>query len=164
MEASLGIAEKRDWLCSPLYVYLIIFHTYILEAERRIHASVNAIREVYLPWASVTDPDSKVHGVHKGPIWGRQFPGGPHVGPMNFAIWGPILPKSIVCINKSSKPHIWLFFHGQISTVVYFATEARHMWMIACKRNVWMLLFPSSNRRYIEGIILSMGSANERPR
>ena len=23
-----------------------------------------------------------------GPIWGRRDPGGPHVGPMNFAIWG----------------------------------------------------------------------------
>ena len=23
------------------------------------------------------------------PIWGRQGPGGPHVGPMNFAIWDP---------------------------------------------------------------------------
>ena len=32
-------------------------------------------------------PDSKVHGVNMGPIWGRQDPGGPHVGPMNFAIW-----------------------------------------------------------------------------
>ena len=21
------------------------------------------------------------------PIWGRQDPGGPHIGPMNFAIW-----------------------------------------------------------------------------
>ena len=26
-------------------------------------------------------PDSKVHGANMGPIWG------PHVGPMNFAIW-----------------------------------------------------------------------------
>ena len=26
-------------------------------------------------------------GPFKGPIWGRQAPGGPHVGPMNFAIW-----------------------------------------------------------------------------
>ena len=25
-----------------------------------------------------------------GPIWGRQNPGGPHVGPMNFAIWDGI--------------------------------------------------------------------------
>ena len=34
-----------------------------------------------------TIPDSKVHGANMGPIWGRQDPGGPHVGPMNFAIW-----------------------------------------------------------------------------
>ena len=32
-------------------------------------------------------PHSKVHGANMGPIWGRQDPGGPHVGPMNFAIW-----------------------------------------------------------------------------
>ena len=32
-------------------------------------------------------PDSKVHGANMGPIWGRQGPGGPHVGHMNFAIW-----------------------------------------------------------------------------
>ena len=31
-------------------------------------------------------PDSTVHGANMGPIWGRQDPGGPHVGPMNFAI------------------------------------------------------------------------------
>ena len=32
-------------------------------------------------------PDSKVLGANMGPIWGRQDPGGPHIGPMNFAIW-----------------------------------------------------------------------------
>ena len=32
-------------------------------------------------------PDSKVHVANMGPIWGPQDPGGPHVGPMNFAIW-----------------------------------------------------------------------------
>ena len=32
-------------------------------------------------------PDNKVHGTNIGPIWGRQDPGGPHAGPMNFAIW-----------------------------------------------------------------------------
>ena len=32
-------------------------------------------------------PDSKVHGANMEPIWGRQDPGGPHVGPMKFAIW-----------------------------------------------------------------------------
>ena len=32
-------------------------------------------------------PDNKAHGANMRPIWGRQDPGGPHVGPMNFAIW-----------------------------------------------------------------------------
>ena len=30
-------------------------------------------------------PDSKDHGANMVPIWGRQDPCGPHVGPMNFA-------------------------------------------------------------------------------
>ena len=42
-------------------------------------------------------PDSKVLGSNMGPIWGRQDPGGPHVGPINFAIQDAIvikIPKS----------------------------------------------------------------------
>ena len=30
---------------------------------------------------------NKVYGANMGPTWGRQDPGGPHVGHMNFAIW-----------------------------------------------------------------------------
>ena len=30
--------------------------------------------------------ESKVYGANMGPIWGRQDPGGHHVGPMNFVI------------------------------------------------------------------------------
>ena len=33
-------------------------------------------------------PDSKVHGANMGPTWVLSAPDGPHVGPMNFAIWG----------------------------------------------------------------------------
>ena len=32
-------------------------------------------------------PDSKVHGANVGPIWGRQDPSGPYVGPMHFVVW-----------------------------------------------------------------------------
>ena len=35
-------------------------------------------------------PDSKIYGANMGSIWGRQDPGGPHDGPMNFAIWAPV--------------------------------------------------------------------------
>ena len=36
-------------------------------------------------WVDI--PDNKVHGAHMGPTWGRQGPGGPHVGHMNLAFW-----------------------------------------------------------------------------
>ena len=43
-------------------------------------------------WVTYWDPDcgildSKVHGAYIGSTWGRQDPGGPHVGPMILAIW-----------------------------------------------------------------------------
>ena len=42
-----------------------------------------------------TYPESKVHWANMGPIWGRQDPGGLHVGPMNFAIWVHYMVKNI---------------------------------------------------------------------
>ena len=41
----------------------------------------------YVIWRSYGIPDRKGCGANMGPIWGRQDPDGPHVGPMNFAIW-----------------------------------------------------------------------------
>ena len=39
-------------------------------------------------WLYMDDfPESKNYGANMGPTWGRQDPGGPHVGPMNLAIW-----------------------------------------------------------------------------
>ena len=31
--------------------------------------------------------EGKVHVANMGPIWGREDPGGPHVGHMNFDFW-----------------------------------------------------------------------------
>ena len=45
-------------------------------------------------------PDSKVHGANMGPIWGRQDPGGPHVGPMNFAIWVCLKLRLLECVSS----------------------------------------------------------------
>ena len=47
-----------------------------------------------------TVPESKMHGANMGPIWGRQDPGGPHVGPLNFAIWGIALRTLFVGICR----------------------------------------------------------------
>ena len=58
------------WNCVKLWRELLIYRIHIL-------------------WSLITicHPDSKVLGANMEPIWGRQDPGGPHVGPMNFAIW-----------------------------------------------------------------------------
>ena len=52
---------------------------------RHYHLVISLKKEDY-PTAQVlhknhTYPDSKVNGANMGPIWGRQEPGGPHVGP-----------------------------------------------------------------------------------
>ena len=39
-------------------------------------------------WSS--NPDNKVDGANMGHTWGQQDQGGPHVGPMNLAIWESI--------------------------------------------------------------------------
>ena len=60
------------------------------------------------------NPDSKVHGANMGPIWGRQDPGGPHVGPMNFAISEEVMkinPTMLEWLCKQQAPteHIFLY-------------------------------------------------------
>ena len=57
----------------------------------------------FLVW-DLANPDSKVHVANMGPIWGRQDPGGPYVGPMNFAIWEAIDRKQ--AHNKKWKTSI----------------------------------------------------------
>ena len=42
--------------------------------------------------------DSKVHGANMGPTWGRQDPGGPHVGHMNLALWDFNLGTSLITL------------------------------------------------------------------
>ena len=54
-------------------------------------------------------PDNKVHGTNMWPIWGRQDPGGPHAGPMNFAIW--------ICFSFQEW-HIFLISNIPINTII----------------------------------------------
>ena len=36
-----------------------------------------------------------------GSVWDRQDPGEPHVGPMNFAIWGTVeIPHDAAIVSK----------------------------------------------------------------
>ena len=55
-------------------------------------------------------PDSKVHGANMGPIWGRQDPGGPHVGPKNFAIW-VMIHNIALTVHILDDHHFWGIFN-----------------------------------------------------
>ena len=50
--------------------------------------------------------DSKVHVANMGHIWGRQDPGGPHVGSMKFAIWVIIQTSSLLNPHESGSNSI----------------------------------------------------------
>ena len=53
--------------------------------------------KVKIPYAKY--PDSKGRGANMGPICGRQDPGGPYVGPMNFAIWVAANFFQVQCVD-----------------------------------------------------------------
>ena len=81
-----------------------------------------------------TYPESKVHGANMGPIWGRQDPGGPRVGPMNFAIWVcnywngsyyKILPWMMISVLRCGIWFLRCYFNTGVllSTILYYGIE-----------------------------------------
>ena len=75
--------------------------------------SVESVSTMYLV-LMVTFPDSKVHGANMGLSWGRQDPGGPHVGPMNLAIWVLYLFCNIWVFMCSTDPFKFRWLNGYI--------------------------------------------------
>ena len=82
---------------------------------------------IQIDLAVVQFPDSKVHGTNMGPIWGRQDPGGPHVGPMNFAIcveiqdlalWQSVVLNTIYSKHKSLWNILWKYKYSLLAVLV----------------------------------------------
>ena len=81
-------------------------------------------------------PDSKIHGANMGPIWGRQDPGGPHFGPMKFAIlvwfseveeinvFSLFLPTGVL-ISKLIRPFMSIIKLSKVLQVVPFSNIAK---------------------------------------
>ena len=83
--------EAESWTFDiQLTCILVIYFRYscpVLMLAGETHIDFTVVRVRIWLFTSVNFPDSKLHGANIGSIWGRQDPGGPHVGPMNFAIW-----------------------------------------------------------------------------
>ena len=63
---------------------------------------ITSVRETINQCGGIQNHDSKVQRAKMGPIWGRQDPGGPHIGPMDFAIW---VDKIMYYISIQFKAH-----------------------------------------------------------
>ena len=73
---------QRNALCEAFWFGQLCMNTRQILIKKSQRRPCRRWQSVYLGC-----PDSEVHGANMGPIWDRQDPGGPHVGPMNFAIW-----------------------------------------------------------------------------
>ena len=72
--------------------FCISTHRSVTAVSPKMEKTIRHIANVSYWWRIYDNtghdyPDSKVHGANIGPMWGRQDPGGPHVGPVNFALW-----------------------------------------------------------------------------
>ena len=81
-------------------------------------------------------PDSKIQGANMGPIWGRQDPGGPHVGPMNLVFWVWLLDTP-----EREKAHsiTWLFNeggHGGPCMLKHLSLTLNPVWFLTDKRYI----------------------------
>ena len=74
-------------------------------------------------------PDSKVHGANMGSIWGRQDPGGPRVGPMNFAIWVVLHYGEVTwALWRLKSQRVWLIVQELVEVFSNESITAPHNW------------------------------------
>ena len=104
-------------------------------------------------------PDSKVHGANIGPIWGRQDPGGPHVGLMNFAIWviSVLRQQSVVGWSEIDKADVILMprwktksnsvFYLYVPPVFVLTQYVGHIFVLLTPRHA--LWFDTTNYYYL---------------
>ena len=118
--STLRILEKFDLILTQLCCrwnpvqdgqqHAVIFTTFIMI----VNIIGGNVLETWGAWTPNSHPDSKVHGANMGPIWGPQDPGGPHVGPMNFAIWDMLLTKFTGTLHDPWLPLMFMIMllHG----------------------------------------------------
>ena len=84
------------WFChKPSHWAVYIYTYYSVGVDLFLVNVVFDLNEVLITDLFHIIPDSKVHGANMGPTWGRQDPVGPHVGPMDLAIWDAYRKREI---------------------------------------------------------------------
>ena len=88
---------------NSVYIWHLIFLLILIPNYLIIHF---IIVKHWFTKLGINIPDSKVHGANMGHTWGRQDPGGPHVGHMNFAIWGNLSSALVISSEWASERYI----------------------------------------------------------
>ena len=86
------VALDTKGYCHQTHVFIIIctlsFGWRIQPLKSHVRVEYGCWELYHREWRVLTGTflDRKVHGANMWPIWGRQVPGGPTVGPISFAI------------------------------------------------------------------------------
>ena len=83
--------------------------------------------------------DRKVHEANMGHTWGRQDPGGPHVGPMNLAIWDTLLVR--VRWNC-----LWGVFGIKWPCYKWVRLYRQVLWNVCCRLYIGLVFVPLASR------------------
>ena len=84
-ESSKTITDRRSYFSKVQYWPKNVFDVFIGPIQ---HCNTALLQTRKKEWdGQLYNINSKVQGTNMGPIWGRQDQGGPHVGPITFAIW-----------------------------------------------------------------------------
>ena len=94
--------------------------------------------------------DSKVHGANMGPTWVLSTPDGPHVGPLNLAIWGALnIPNNPIptpsTLLRLSNPPLTYILHLYAENSHYANNNSKYFFftsrlLISRKKLAWALV------------------------
>ena len=79
-----------------------------------------------------------------GPIWGRQDPGGPHVGPMNFALR---VGKPVKTQFRSKLLHAWVVTDWPLYVCITYSWDYLFAWNVKmmAEENTEGKMFPTKS-------------------
>ena len=77
---------------TPIYRLVHEYWVFSIEGRAKQNVSIPLLLPVITKYVQPY-PDSKVRGANMGPTWVLSAPGGPFVGPMNFAIRDMVNPR-----------------------------------------------------------------------
>ena len=126
---------KKPWYFNAKHtVYAVLcgmLSSYLSQTRLRhtLHGCQQFVWDTELCYLNLAALIARFMGVNMGPIWGRQDPGGPHVGPMNLVMhtvhvkryadssWFVVSCRGLVAVDfnnlmeKQNKPYVYLIGH-----------------------------------------------------